>query len=130
VSASAILTLMSGVRRATVWQVHQRPNQLRARAPSPDDNPVARIKADEVQAVLAHVNADRRNPHRWILPSLAHHDIGGENGADHPITSGEEPRALARLDVPIEQRDASHHPELERLGGGMGVAPGWLDGAR
>jgi hypothetical protein len=38
-------------------QVRQRPNQLRARALSPNDNPAARIKADEVKAALADVNA-------------------------------------------------------------------------
>jgi hypothetical protein len=42
-------------------QIRQRPNQLRARARSPNDNPAARINADEVKAGLADVNADRRN---------------------------------------------------------------------
>jgi hypothetical protein len=42
-------------------KVRQRSNQLRPRALSPNDNPAARIKPDEVNAVLADVNADRRN---------------------------------------------------------------------
>jgi hypothetical protein len=48
-------------------QVRQRPNQLRARALSTSDNLAARIKADEVNAVLADVNADRGNLHDEIL---------------------------------------------------------------
>jgi hypothetical protein len=44
-------------------QIRQRPNQLRARALSPNDNPASGIKADEVKAVLADVNADRGNLH-------------------------------------------------------------------
>jgi hypothetical protein len=40
-------------------QIRQRPNQLRARALSPKDNRAAGIKADEVETVLADVNADR-----------------------------------------------------------------------
>jgi hypothetical protein len=44
-------------------QIRQRPNQLRARALSPSDDPAARIKANEVKAVLADVNADRGNLH-------------------------------------------------------------------
>jgi hypothetical protein len=44
-------------------QIRQRPNQLRARARSPNDNPATRIKADEVKGVLADVNADCGNLH-------------------------------------------------------------------
>jgi hypothetical protein len=44
-------------------QIRQRPNQLRARALSPNNNPASRIKADEVKGVLADVNADRGNLH-------------------------------------------------------------------
>jgi hypothetical protein len=44
-------------------QIRQRPNQLRARALSPNDNPASGIKADDVKAVLADVNADRGNLH-------------------------------------------------------------------
>jgi hypothetical protein len=43
---------------------------VRARALAPSDNPAARIKADEVKAVLADVNADRGNLQRLGRPSV------------------------------------------------------------
>jgi hypothetical protein len=54
-------------------QIRQRPNQLRAGTLSPNDNPAARIKANEVKAVLADVNADRATCMDEILLSRDHH---------------------------------------------------------